>query len=151
MVHYCRKAKDPTLSLTHHCLVQFLIQRGFSQQNLPLNNPPINPQVAAEILKTPRSSNNKTPLTPQKYPIAHLQNQPDQPIPLPYQYRLIPYPNHPLPPFIFLVMILSRTFPPAPSLRKDPHENENKFPSFRHSYKKSEQGPQQGHPLLPLP
>jgi hypothetical protein len=49
MAHYCRKAKDPTLSLTHHRLVQLLIQRGFSQQNLPLNNPPINPQEAAEI------------------------------------------------------------------------------------------------------
>jgi hypothetical protein len=49
MVHYCRKAKYPTLSLTHHRLVQFLIQRGFSQQNPPLNNPPINPQAAAEI------------------------------------------------------------------------------------------------------
>jgi hypothetical protein len=48
MVHYSRKAKDPTLSLTHHRLVQFLIQRGFSQ-NPPLNNPPINPQAAAEI------------------------------------------------------------------------------------------------------
>jgi hypothetical protein len=49
MAHYCRKAKDPTLSLTHHRLVQFLIQRGFSQQNHPLNNPPIKPQAAAEI------------------------------------------------------------------------------------------------------
>jgi hypothetical protein len=29
MAHYCRKAKDPTLSLTHHRLVQLLIHRGF--------------------------------------------------------------------------------------------------------------------------
>jgi hypothetical protein len=43
MAHYCRKAKYPTLSLTHHRLVQLLIQRGFSQQNPPLNNLPINP------------------------------------------------------------------------------------------------------------
>jgi len=49
MVHYCRKAKYPTLSLTHHRLVQLLIQRGFSQQNPPLKNPPINPQEVAEI------------------------------------------------------------------------------------------------------
>jgi hypothetical protein len=40
MAHYCRKAKDPTLSLTHHRLVQLLINRGFEQQNRRLNNPP---------------------------------------------------------------------------------------------------------------
>jgi hypothetical protein len=49
MAHYCRTAKDPTLSLTHHRLVQLLIQRGFAQQSPPVNNPPINPQPAAEI------------------------------------------------------------------------------------------------------
>jgi hypothetical protein len=49
MAHYYRKAKDPTLSLTHHRLAQLLIQRGFSQQNPPLNNPPINPQEASKI------------------------------------------------------------------------------------------------------
>jgi hypothetical protein len=49
MVPYCRKAKDPTLSLTHHRLVQLLINRGFEQQNRPVNNPPLNPQPAAEI------------------------------------------------------------------------------------------------------
>jgi hypothetical protein len=49
MAHYCRMAKDPTLSLTHHCLVQLLIQRGFAQQNPPVNNPPINPQPVTEI------------------------------------------------------------------------------------------------------
>jgi hypothetical protein len=49
MAHYCRMAKDPTLSLTHHCLVQLLIQRGFAQQIPPVNNPPINPQLAAKI------------------------------------------------------------------------------------------------------
>jgi hypothetical protein len=119
MAHYCRKAKDPTLSLTHHRLVQLLIQRGFSQQNPPLNNPPINPQELLKFLKTPRSSNRKTPQTPQKYPIARPQNQSVQSIPLPYQARLIPYQNHPLPPFIFLVMTLSQIIPPAPSLRKD--------------------------------
>jgi hypothetical protein len=49
MLHYCKKDKDPTLSLTHHRLVQLLIQKGFAQQNPPLNNPPIDPQEAAEI------------------------------------------------------------------------------------------------------
>jgi hypothetical protein len=29
MAHYCRRAKDPTQSLTHHRLVQLLINRGF--------------------------------------------------------------------------------------------------------------------------
>jgi hypothetical protein len=45
MVPYCRKAKEPTLSLTHHRLCQLLINRGFEQQNHPL----INPAPAAEI------------------------------------------------------------------------------------------------------
>jgi len=48
MLHCYKKAKDPTLSLTHHRLIQLLIQKGFSQQNLPLNNPPIEPQEATE-------------------------------------------------------------------------------------------------------
>jgi hypothetical protein len=49
MSHYCKKAKNHDLSLTHHRLVQLLIQRGFTQKNLPLKNPPIDPQEAAEI------------------------------------------------------------------------------------------------------
>jgi hypothetical protein len=49
MAHYCHTAKDTTLSLTHHHLVQLLIQRGFGQQNPLVNNPPINPQPAVEI------------------------------------------------------------------------------------------------------
>jgi hypothetical protein len=57
MAHYCRMAKDPTLSLTHHRLVQLLIQRGFSQQIPPVNNPPINPQPAAEILDEQQQQN----------------------------------------------------------------------------------------------
>jgi hypothetical protein len=57
MAHYCRKAKDPTLSLTHHRLVQLLINRGFEQQNRPLDNPPINPQPAAEIPQEQQQQN----------------------------------------------------------------------------------------------
>jgi hypothetical protein len=57
MAHYCRKAKDPTQSLTHHRLVQLLINRGFEQQNRPLNNPPINPQPAAEIPQEQQQQN----------------------------------------------------------------------------------------------
>ena len=57
MAHYCRKTKDPTLSLTHHCLVQLLINRGFEQQNHPLNNPPINPQPVAKIPQEQQQQN----------------------------------------------------------------------------------------------
>jgi hypothetical protein len=61
MAHYCRKAKDPTLSLTHHRLVQLLINRGFSQQNRPLNNPPINPAPAAEVPEIPEEQQQQNP------------------------------------------------------------------------------------------
>jgi hypothetical protein len=57
MEHYCRKAKDPTQSLTHHRLIQLLINRGFEQQNRPLNNPPINPQPAVEIPQEQQQQN----------------------------------------------------------------------------------------------
>jgi hypothetical protein len=53
MAYYCQKEKDLTQSLTHHCLVQLLINRGFEQQNRPLNNPFINPAPAAEVPKIP--------------------------------------------------------------------------------------------------
>jgi hypothetical protein len=68
MAHYCRKAKDPTLSLTHHRLVQLLIQRGFSQQNPPLNNPPINPQAAAEIPENLQEQQPQNPPDPPEVP-----------------------------------------------------------------------------------
>jgi hypothetical protein len=45
MAHYCRRAKDPAQSLTHHRLVQLLINRGFEQQN----HPPLNLAPAAEV------------------------------------------------------------------------------------------------------
>jgi hypothetical protein len=61
MTHYCRRAKDPTRSLTHHCLVQLLINRGFEQQNHPLNNPPINPAPAAEFPEIPEERQQQNP------------------------------------------------------------------------------------------
>jgi hypothetical protein len=61
MAHYCRRAKDPTQSLTHHRLVQLLINRGFEQQNRPLNNPPINPAPAAEIPEIPEEQQQQNP------------------------------------------------------------------------------------------
>ncbi len=49
MAHYSMNARHPLLSLTHHCLVQLLIHRGFALHNPPpLNNPP---QQATEILQ----------------------------------------------------------------------------------------------------
>jgi hypothetical protein len=45
MAHYCRRAKDPAQSLTHHRLVQLLINQGFEQQN----HPPLNLAPAAEV------------------------------------------------------------------------------------------------------
>jgi len=53
MSHYCKQAKNPILSLTHHRIIQLLIQKGFAQQNPLLNNPPINPQEATEHLENP--------------------------------------------------------------------------------------------------
>jgi hypothetical protein len=61
MAHYCRRAKDPTQSLTHHRLVQLLINRGFEQQNRPLNNPPINPPPAAEVPETSDEQQQQNP------------------------------------------------------------------------------------------
>jgi hypothetical protein len=61
MAHYCRREKDPTQSLTHHRLVQLLINRGFEQQNRPLNNPPINPAPAAEVPEIPEEQQQQNP------------------------------------------------------------------------------------------
>jgi hypothetical protein len=66
MAHYCRTAKDPTLSLTHHRLVQLLIQRGFAQQIPPVNNPPINSQLAAEVPEIlEEQQQQKPPVSPE--------------------------------------------------------------------------------------
>jgi hypothetical protein len=142
--HYYKKAKDPALSLTHHHLVQLLIQKGFSQQNPPLNNPPIDPQEAVEYLKIFRNNNHKTLQTLRKYLIVCLQTQSIQLTSLPYQAHPKFYQNHPLLSFISLAMILNQTTLPVPSLRKNPYANESKFLSFRPFYKENEQGPQQG-------
>jgi hypothetical protein len=53
MVPYCKKAKEPTLSLTHHRLCQLLINRGFQQQN----HPPLNPQPAIEFPQNQQQPN----------------------------------------------------------------------------------------------
>jgi hypothetical protein len=58
MSHYCKQAKNPTLSLTHHHLIQLLIQKGFTQQNPLLKNPPINPQ---EVVEHPENPHEEQP------------------------------------------------------------------------------------------
>jgi hypothetical protein len=92
MSHYCRQAKNPILSLTHHCLVQLLIQKGFSQQNPLLNNPPINPQEALEHPKNPHEEQPQNLPDPPEIPI----NLPTYPID-PINPPTIPSPPHNLP------------------------------------------------------
>jgi hypothetical protein len=72
MVHYCRRAKDPVQSLTHHRLVQLLINRGFEQQN----HPPLNlaPAVEAPAILDEQQQQNppislETPREPLTSPI----------------------------------------------------------------------------------
>jgi hypothetical protein len=89
MAHYCRKAKYPTLSLTHHRLVQLLIYRGFDQQNRPLNNPPINPQPATEI---PQEQQPQNPLDSPEVP-----NSPPTEPTSPVNSPTLPNPPHTLP------------------------------------------------------
>jgi len=85
MSHYYKKAKYPTLSLTHHRLVQLLIQKGFAQQNPPLNNPPINTQEATEI---PENLQEQQPQDPPEIPNS----------PLTYPISAINPPTIPSPP-----------------------------------------------------
>jgi hypothetical protein len=92
MSHYCRQVKNPILSLTHHRLVQLLIQKGFSQQNPLLNNPPINPQEAAEHLENPHEEQPQNLPDPLEIPI----NPPTDPI-VPINPPTIPSPPHNLP------------------------------------------------------
>jgi hypothetical protein len=99
MAHYCRREKDPTQSLTHHRLVQLLINRGFEQQNRPLNNPPINPAPAAEDPEIPEEQQQQNP--PVSPEIPHSPPTRPTPVPLPYLNRRIPHQSLPLPPFTF--------------------------------------------------
>jgi hypothetical protein len=92
MAHYCRRAKDPTQSLTHHRLVQLLINRGFEQQNHPLNNPPINPAPAAEIPEIPEEQQQQNP--PVSPEVPHIPpTEPNSPVSSP----IIPESSHTAP------------------------------------------------------
>ena len=92
MSHYCKKDKDPTLSLTHHHLVQLLIQKGFAQQNPPLNNPPIDPQEAVEIPENLQEQQPQNPPDPPEIP-----NSPPIDLINPINPPTIPSPPHTLP------------------------------------------------------
>jgi hypothetical protein len=62
--YYCRRAKDPTQPLTHHRLVQLLINQGFEQQN----HPPPNLAPAAETLTILDEQQQKPSNFPRKTP-----------------------------------------------------------------------------------
>jgi hypothetical protein len=89
MSHYCKKAKYPSLSLNHHRLIQLLIQKGFSQQNPPLNNPPIEPQEAIEIPENLQEQQPQNPPDPPEVP----NSPPTDPI-NPIDPPTIPIPPH---------------------------------------------------------
>jgi hypothetical protein len=89
MSHYCKKAKNLSLSLTHHRLSQLLIKKGFSQQNALLKNPPIDPQEAVEH---PKNLQEQQPQNPPDPPLVP-NSPPTDPINLP----TIPSPPHILP------------------------------------------------------
>ena len=82
MSHYCKQAKNPTLSLTHHRLVQLLIQKVFTQQNPLLNNPPIDPQEAIEHPENLQEQQPKNLPDPLEVPNS-LPTDPINPINLP--------------------------------------------------------------------
>jgi hypothetical protein len=137
MSHYCKQAKNHTLSLTHHHLVQLLIQNGFTQQNPLLNNPPINPQEAAEHLENPHEEQPQNLPDLPKIPI----NLPTDPID-PINPPTIPsMPHNLLESSTPTVHILSNDFeedkpdnPPCPITEEKPTCKRKKktttFPSF---------------------
>jgi hypothetical protein len=137
MSHYCKQAKNPILSLTHDHLVQLLIQKGFSQQNPLLNNPPINPQEATEYPENPHEEKPQNLPDPSEIPI----NLPTDPID-PINPPTIPSPPHNLPKSSTpIVHILSDDFeaneldnPPCPITEEKPTLKRKKetttFPSF---------------------
>jgi hypothetical protein len=134
MSHYCKKAKNLTLSLTHHCLTQLLIQKGFSQQNPPLNNPPIDPQEAIEHPENLQEQQPQNLPDPPEIP----KSPPIDPID-PINLPTMPSPPHNLPEsYTPTVHILSDDFEPdnspCPITEEKPTRKRKKkippFPSF---------------------
>jgi hypothetical protein len=85
MAHYCRRAKDPTQSLTHHRLVQLLINRGFEQQN----HPPLNLAPAAEVPAILDEQQQQNPPISLKTPHS-LSTQPTSPPTIPESSHTAP-------------------------------------------------------------
>jgi hypothetical protein len=130
MSHYYKKAKDPTLSVTHHHLIQLLIQKGFSQQNSPLNNPPIDPQDAAKI---PENLQEQQPQNPPYFP--EVPNSPPTDLISPINPPTIPSPPHTLPesstPALHILSDDSKPDnSPSPIIEEKPPRKQKKIPFF---------------------
>jgi hypothetical protein len=130
MSHYCKKAKNPTLSLTHHRLTQLLIQKGFSQQNPPLNNPPIDPQEAVETPENLQEQQPQNPPDPPEVPNS-LSTDPINPINSP----TIPSPPHILPesstPAVHILSDDSEPDnSPCPIIEEEPPRKRKQIPFF---------------------
>jgi hypothetical protein len=137
MSHYCKQAKNIILSLTHYRLVQLLIQKGFSQQDPLLKNPPINPQEVVEHPENPHKEQPQNLPDPLEIPI----NPPTNPIDI-INPPTIPSPSHNLPesstPTVHILSDDSKTDkpdnPPCPITEQKPTRKRKKqittFPSF---------------------
>lgn len=79
MSYYCRRVKFPLLSLTHHRLYQLLIQRGFAQQNPPLNNLPLPPKQANEIPQEAAENPQEIPESSHEQQMENIPNPPSIP------------------------------------------------------------------------
>jgi hypothetical protein len=144
MSHYCNQAKNPSLSLTHHRLAQLLIQKGFSQQNPPLNNPPIDPQEVVEYPENLQEQQPQNPPDPPEVP----NSPPTDPI-NPINPPTIPSPSHILlessTPVVHILSDDSEPDnSPCPITEEKPPRKRKQIPFFFPFYKENEQGPQQG-------
>jgi hypothetical protein len=130
MSHYCKKDKYPTLSLTHHRLIQLLIQKGFAQKNPPPNNPPIDPQEAVEI---PENLQEQQPQNPPDSP--EIPNSPPTELINPINPPTIPSPPHILPesstPSLHILSDDSEPdYSPCPIIEEKPPHKRKKIPFF---------------------
>jgi hypothetical protein len=88
MAHYCRREKDPAQSLTHHRLVQLLINQGFEQQN----HPPLNLAPAAEVPAILDEQQQQNPPIPLEIPHSP-PTQPTSPPTMPESSHTAPEPS----------------------------------------------------------
>jgi hypothetical protein len=144
MAHYCRKAKDPTLSLTHHRLVQLFIHRGFAQQNRPFNHPPIKPEPAAEVPEIPEEQQPQNP--PDSPEVPH--SPPTQPTSPPTILEpLHTAPDSSTPALHILSDDSEPDNPSCPIIEERPSQKRKKTPLFPPFFRKK----RTSHPLWPLP